>query len=206
MNLFHAMTSGFPAVVQRGKLFGVVIGVVTNNQDPDNQGRIKVKYPWLADNEESHWARLAVPMAGKDRGFFFLPDVGDEVLLVFEQGDVSRPYILGALWNGVDLPPTDDGDGTERKLLKSKSGHIVRLDDAGGQEKIEIIDKTGKNKIIVDAANNTISISTDKDIELKAPQGKIRLEAMELEVTSSGNAKVEASGNMTIKGAMVNIN
>ena len=84
---------------------GVVIGLVTNNQDPDGQGRVKVKFPWLSDDQESNWARLAMPMAGKNRGLFLLPEVGDEVLVMFEQGDVNHPYVIGAVWNGADTPP-----------------------------------------------------------------------------------------------------
>ena len=206
MNLYRVVTADLSRVAEKGRIFGVVVGVVTNNQDPDKQARIKVKYPWLAANEESAWARLAVPLAGDGRGFFFLPEVGDEVLVAFEHGDPSRPYVLGGLWGGVDLPPTGAGDGRDRKVLQSKSGHIIRLDDTGGGEKIEIVDNTGKNQITVDTARNTITISTDKDIELKAPRGKISIAAQEVEVSSSGKTKIEASADMTIKGAQVNIN
>jgi len=205
MNLYRVVTADLSRLAEKGRIFGVVVGVVTNNQDPDKQARIKVKYPWLAANEESAWARLAVPMAGGSRGLFFLPEVGDEVLVAFEHGDTSRPYILGGLWGGVDGPPTG-GDGRDLKVLQSKSGHVIRLDDTDGGEKIEIVDKTGKNRITVDAAHNTITISTDKDIELKAPQGKISIVAQEVEVSSSGKTKIEASADMTIKGAQVNIN
>src|SRR4051812_31769405 len=82
-----------------GRIYGVVVGVVTNNQDKEGLGRVKVKFPWLSDADESNWARIATPMAGASRGVFFLPEVDDEVLVVFEQGLVSRPYVLGGLWN-----------------------------------------------------------------------------------------------------------
>src|SRR5437899_1321842 len=84
---------------------GLAVGIVTNNEDPENHGRIKVKFPWLADNHESDWARMAAPMAGNNRGAYFLPEVNDEVLVAFEHGSIDAPIIVGALWNGKDTPP-----------------------------------------------------------------------------------------------------
>src|ERR1700750_2275998 len=90
------------AEARSGRIYGVVVAVVTNNQDPDGFGRVKVKFPWLSDVDESSWARIAAPMAGKARGIYFLPEVDDEVLVIFEHGDVRSPYVLGALWNCQD--------------------------------------------------------------------------------------------------------
>src|SRR5207249_5265643 len=87
---------------ERGKIYGAVVGVVSNIGDPDSMGRVKVRFPWLKEDDESRWARLVSFMAGPDRGAVFRPEVGDEVLLVFEHGDMRFPYILGAVWNGKD--------------------------------------------------------------------------------------------------------
>jgi uncharacterized protein involved in type VI secretion and phage assembly len=188
---------------------------VTNNKDEDGLGRVKVKFPWLSAADESHWARLATPMAGKERGIYFLPEVDDEVLVAFEHGDMRFPYVLGVLWNGKDAPPTTNDDGKNNiRLIKSRSGHIIRLNDEDGKEKIEIIDKSEKNSIVFDTAKNTITITTDKDITLAAAQGTIKLEAQKIEIKSSADTKIEAgagmdvkaSGTMNIKGATVNIN
>src|SRR2546430_12727923 len=86
------------------RIQGVVVGVVTNNQDPDGMGRVKVKFPWLSDADESNWARVAAPMAGQERGIYFLPEVGDEVLVGVEDGDVRVSYLLGALWDWPEAP------------------------------------------------------------------------------------------------------
>jgi len=199
-----------------GKVIGVAIGIVTNNKDPDDLGRVRVKFPWFSEEDESQWARVATLMGGKDRGTLFLPEVDDEVLVAFEQGDMQRPYIIGALWNGVDTPPKEfanDGKNNLR-LIKSRSGHLIKLDDTEGSEKIEVIDKDGKNSIVIDTKENTITITADKDIVLKAPQGKISLSSKEIEVTSTAATKVEAgsemtlqaSAAMTVKGATVDIN
>ncbi len=197
------------------RVFGVVIGIVTNNQDPDGGGRVKVRFPWLSDTEESFWARVAVPMAGGGRGMFFLPEVDDEVLVGFEHGDLRFPYVIGSLWNGKDKPPMDNGDGKNNvRVIQSRSGHVIKLNDEDGKETIEIVDKSGKNSIVIDTAKNTLTITTDKDIALAAPKGKITLDAQNIEMKSSADTKIEASAGMdvkassalNIKGATVNIN
>lgn len=197
-----------------GRIYGAVVGIVTNNQDPDGMGRVKVKFPWMSDQNESHWARVSTLMGGNDRGVYFLPEVEDEVLVVFEQGNVHFPYILGGLWNGKDNPPTTNSDGNnDVRVIKSRSGHIIRLNDKEGKETIEIMDKKG-NSIVIDTAKNSLTISTKKDITLSAPQGTITLDALKIAVKSSTQSTIEAgttmdvkaSATMTVKGAMVSIN
>jgi uncharacterized protein involved in type VI secretion and phage assembly len=197
------------------RLYGVMVGVVTNNQDPEGLGRVKVRFPWFSNEDESDWARIAAPMAGKERGIYFLPEVDDEVLVAFEHGDVRFPYVLGALWNGQDAPPAKNDDGKNNlRVIKSRSGHLIRLNDEDGKETIEIVDKQ-KNSIVFDTANDTITITTSKDITLVAgSQGTIKLEAHKIEIKSSAETKIEAgagldlkaSATMNIKGATVNIN
>ena len=199
-----------------GRTTGVVVGIVVDNKDPQGEGRVKIKLPGLTDAETALWARVATLMAGPQRGALFLPEVGDEVLAAFEWGDMMRPYILGCLWNGKDKPPDANADGKNNlRMLKSRSGHIIRLDDTNGSEKIEIIDKTGKNSLTFDAAQNTITLKSDKDIVLNAARGMIKLTAQSIEISTTEAAKVEAKGGLTlegtpgntvIKGATVEIN
>lgn len=196
------------------RISGVTVAVVTNNQDPDKLGRVKVRFPWLSDEDESQWARVAAPMAGKDRGVFFLPEVDDEVLVTFEHGDIRFPYVIGALWNGKDTPPADNADGKNNiRVIKSRSGHLIRLNDEDGKETIEIIDKSEKNSIVIDTSKNTITMTSDKDIVLKA-KGTITLDGDKIEAKTKGDSKIEsggkldvkASGELNIKGSTVNIN
>lgn len=204
------------AVDAERRLYGVVTGLVVDNQDPEGQGRVKLKFPALHDDDVGHWARIAVLMAGKERGTFFLPEVGDEVLVAFERGSIDYPYVLGALWNGQDAPPDTNSDGkNDKRLIKSRSGHIVRLDDADGAEKIEIIDKSGDNSLTFDTSNNTITIKSAKDVEINAPQGTIKLSAQKIELSSTAETKITAQGGATldgspgtttVKGTTVNIN
>lgn len=197
------------------RFYGVTIAEVTNNKDEAKMGRVKVKFPWLSDTDESFWARVLTPMAGGDRGLYFLPEVGDEVLVAFEHGNIEFPYILGALWNGKDQPPETNEDGKNNKrTIKSRSGHTVTLDDTDGEEKIEIVDKSKKNSIVVNTKENTISISADADITIQSSNGKLILSGKEIQIDSKGDVKIKASQNMNIeagpqlniKGNMVNIN
>lgn len=185
---------------QKGLISGVVIGIVTNNKDPDKMGRIKVKFPWLDDSEESAWARIASLSAGKEKGMAFFPEVDDEVLVAFEYGDINSPFIIGSLWNGVDTPPEINSDGENNiKMIKTRSGHTVKFDDTDGAEKIEIIDAKEKNKITIDTKENKITLESAADIEIKAPEGKITLDAKELELKAAKSALIKSEGTIDIK-------
>jgi uncharacterized protein involved in type VI secretion and phage assembly len=215
MNLVDALLDTDHQRGAANRLYGVMVGVVTNNQDPEGLGRVKVRFPWFSNEDESGWARIAAPMAGKERGMYFLPEVEDEVLVGFEHGDVRFPYVLGALWNGQDAPPANNDDGKNNlRVIKSRSGHLIRLNDEDGKETVEIVDKQ-QNSIVFDTASNTITITTSQDINLVAgSQGTIKLEAQTIEIKSSAETKIEAgagldlnaSATMNIKGATVNIN
>jgi uncharacterized protein involved in type VI secretion and phage assembly len=187
---------------ERASIPGVVVGIVTNTRDPWGIGRIKVKLPYLGGADESDWARVVTPMAGKERGIYFLPEVGDEVLVAFERADPRFPYILGALWNGLDLPPAKNEDDV--RVIKSRSGHLIRLIDKEGGAKIEIIDNSGKNSLVFDTAANLVKIESGQDITLSAANGTIKLDARTIEITSTGPATLEAKSTVGIKatGAM----
>ena len=187
---------------------GIVIGLVSDLADPENIGRVRVTYPHL-NNESSDWARLVSQMAGNGRGSFFRPEVGDEVLVAFELGDVRRPYILGSLWSTTDTPPADDGQPAQNnwRFIKSRSGHIVKLDDTAGKEKIEITGSDGQRQIVLDIANKKVQVTCDSgDVEVSAAAGSIKVDAVTVEIKASGNMTLQASGSMTIKGASVAIN
>ena len=196
------------------RFFGVVAGVVTNNKDPENLHRVKVQFPWLDESHDSHWARVATPMAGPKRGLYFLPEVGDEVLVAFEHGAVDFPYVLGALWNGRDECPETNADGTNApRAMHSRSGHIFRFLDRDGDERIEIIDKSG-NQIVINANENTITIESQLDIVVTSRAGKLKLSGVGIELTSQTDVKINASTTMdvqagavmTLKGALIKLN
>jgi uncharacterized protein involved in type VI secretion and phage assembly len=198
------------------RFWGVTVGLVTNNRDPEGLGRVKLALPWLADGFETDWARVVTPMAGAARGLYALPEVDDEVLVGFEHGRPDSPYVLGALWNGKDKPPESNGDGrNDRRSLTSRSGHVIRLTDTDGKERVEILDRTGHNSVVLDTATNTVTISADADVVVRAAKGKLTLSGqtgVEISaaagpVTVSGlDVDVGAKQRLVLKGASVDIN
>lgn len=170
---------------------GAVIGIVTNNQDPEGMGRVKVRFPWLHDSVESHWARIAQIYAGGGRGSFILPEVGDEVCVVFDRRDPNHPYVLGGLWNGSDIvPPPGNPDGeNDTKIFRTRSSHQVVFEDKSGAERITIIDGPGKRKLVIDVAADRITLSADPgDITFEAPAESISIRCVNLEIEATNNS------------------
>jgi len=203
----------------RGKrIEGIVLGVVADNKDPDGLGRVKIRFPWLDDGYQSTWAPVATLMAGKERGAFFLPEVNDEVIVAFDQGDIDHPYVIGALWSIKNKPPESNSDfkNNIRKIksrsgheiilnddqnkgnieIKTKAGHNILLDDSSGKEKMEIKDKSG-NSISMDSTKNSINISS---------QMKLSIKAKDITIESDGTMNIKAGATLTIKGSLVQIN
>lgn len=215
MSLLDLLEPQGPAAGPSGQIHGVVTGVVTNNQDPEKLGRVRLRFPWLSSSEESAWARVASPMAGKERGLWTLPEVDDEVLVAFERGDPRFPYVLGALWSSKAPPPeTNEGNKNDVRVLRSRSGHEVRLDDADGEERIEIVDASGKNSITIRTKDNSITLQADADVTVRSTGGKLVLEGKGIELKSGEGVKVEADrgmeikagGQVTVKGSTINLN
>ena len=162
-----------------------------------------------------------MPMAGKNRGSFFLPEVGDEVLVAFDRDDFHHPYVLGALWNGKDTPPetnsdgknnirkiksrsgheivfNDDDQGKKEKVeIKTRAGHQVVLDDSAGGEKIEIKDKTGSNKVVIDSVKNDVTVESAMTLKLKAQK---------IDIEAGAAMQLKAGATLTVQGALVKIN
>jgi Rhs element Vgr protein len=212
----------------------LLLGVVDDIDDPSKWGRVRVQLPWLDSEISSLWARLSLPAAGPDRGFFFIPEVGDEVVIGF-LGDARHPVVLGSLWNGKHAPPEsldaeknplrsivsraghrvsfDDSDDAPSLTLVTKAKQKVTLDDTSGSEKIELADKTG-NKITLDSKGITLEAASGTDISLKASGGKVGIDAAQLEAKTSAAAKIQASSTLDLQasaalgltGAMVKIN
>ncbi|MBN1336092.1 MAG: phage baseplate assembly protein V [Deltaproteobacteria bacterium] len=205
-----------------GQMPGLVEALVTDNEDPNHLGRVKVKFPTLPDMPESFWARVVTPMAGQDRGWVAIPEIDDEVLVAFVHGDINHAVVLGSLHNGKDTPPyaNEDGDNNLR-VFKSRSGHKLTFDDTDGAEKIELVTPDEGVRVVLDASANTLSVQTQKDIVLEAGS-KIALKCADFELKADGavsidagtnlklkagaNLDVEAGTTLTAKGSIVNIN
>jgi uncharacterized protein involved in type VI secretion and phage assembly len=177
------------------RMNGVSIAIVTNTQDPQKLGRVKVKLPLLSMSDESDWVRVLTPLAGINQGLYCLPEVDDEVLVAFEQGDPQRPYVLGALWNAAAMPP--DAPGTQRQIV-SRSGHAIVLDDTDGSEHVEIRDRTGKNHITITSKDNSLIIETQGDITIKA-SGKLTLSGKGIDMDAQGGKVNVKASQMEVK-------
>ena len=162
-----------PTQLQPGQT--LMVGVVTDNEDPQGWGRVKVKLPTLTEDHASNWARVVAIGAGHQRGFDCLPEIDDEVLVGFEHGDIHRPYILGGVWNGKDEPPNSVDqsvqDGKVRlRTIKTRSGHQVQFveEDSGGRKKGIYIETNGGQKIALTDSDGSISISSIAQLETTA--------------------------------------
>jgi|LGOV01.1.fsa_nt_gb uncharacterized protein involved in type VI secretion and phage assembly len=229
MSLVELLNVNSRQLQQQNKIYGVVVGIVRDIKDPKGLGRVKVDFPWLAEEAEavaissdedrahSYWARIATLMAGKGRGTYFVPEVDDEVLVAFEHGDPDRPFVIGMLWNAEDTPPESmDGEGKNHvRSIHSRSGHVITmddnvddqkakltvrsqgghqivLDDDSGQGKVELKTKAG-HVITMDDAGGTVTLSDKAGNKLV-----LDANANSLTVQTSGNQDQSVGGNLTI--------
>lgn len=195
------------------RIYGVVSGVVSDNKHPEGDYRVKVKFPWISskdagDKEDfiSSWARVISNMGGKGRGFYCLPEVGDEVLVSFVHGDVRLPVVLGAMWNKEDKMPVGN-DTTKHKKTKdpigndigihaaavdnnaaggknnarfflSRAGHMLIFDDTDGKESVALVSKSGHALVLNDEKDNIAfyDASGEEYLVLNGKDKKILLE------------------------------
>src|SRR5262245_58307561 len=197
---------------------GMVYGVVTQNKDPENLNRVKVKIPALHDGEQSHWAQLLTPMEGKEFGWYTLPDVDDQVALMFMHGDINQPVLMGGVWSKPDKPPEPNEDGKNNfRGYRSRSGHRLILDDTK-KTKVVLSDMTtdlmigvgqweedgaGPNKCEVfkpsKAGKTGVSISSMKgNIEMTCKNGKLTMEAEKnIYIDVKTSTEVQAGGDLS---------
>ncbi len=187
---------------------GVVVGVVTDVKDPQQQGRVKLKFPWLSDDYVSDWSRTVQPGAGKDRGGLCLPEVGDEVLVAFEQGDVRVPYVIGGLYNGVDTPKSGSVDlvdgnsgAVNRRSTVSRRGHrIDLLDQDGKTEGITLVTGDDKLKLVMDVSGTAITVHSDGSVTVEGKQGVVVDSGSSKLELKGGQVSVSATSGVTIDG------
>ncbi len=201
------------AVESGGLVKGVAVALVTQNRDPEGLCRVKVRYPWHESQGESYWARLAVPMAGGERGLVLIPEVGDEVLVAFEREDLRFPYVLGALWNGKDKPPYANADGKDdRRLLQSRKKHRLLFDD-GTRGVVELAHEKGRKVVfdddgfaVQDEKGNVVKVDSASGAMTIEAKGQLNIKAASITLEATGTLEVKASATLTLRGSLVNIN
>lgn len=154
-------------------------------------GRVKVSFPGLSDRFTGGWAPCARPMAGKDMGFYWLPEPGDQVLVAFDQGDLGKPYVIGGLWNADQPPPATNTDGSNStRVIKSRSGHTITFDDTKSGGEVVIRDGGRGSAITLNAADGSLTISAAGDLSLTAG-GDVTLTAAGRTTTITAGSSVE---------------
>ncbi|HTZ07223.1 MAG TPA: phage baseplate assembly protein V [Gaiellaceae bacterium] len=183
------------------RVYGVVQAIVTDIADPNGQGRVKVRFPWLGpdDSASELWARVATLHAGPSKGTWFIPDKDDEVLVAFEHGDPRWPYVVGSLWNGNDSPPESmDGAGNNyKKVVCSRNAVKITLDDTDGQEKL-ILETPGGQKVTLQDGPGSVTIEDSNG-------NSVKLESAGITVTASAKVTVNAS-TAEISAGMLTVN
>jgi uncharacterized protein involved in type VI secretion and phage assembly len=181
-------------------LNGVFPAIVIDNADPEDLGRVKVRVPRVGAAEKADqeiWARIATLMAGNNRGSWFIPDVNDEVLVAFEAGNARQCYVIGALWSSTNPPPASMEASNNRKLLRSRSGVQITLDDRGGMESFLVETPGGQKVILKDGASAT---------EITDSSGNaVKLESSGITVNASAKIIINAAANVEVNASMVNV-
>jgi uncharacterized protein involved in type VI secretion and phage assembly len=185
------------------RVFGVAVGTVEDNEDPEHEGRVKVRFPWLDDTTISEWCRIVQPYAGPSFGAMFVPEEQTEVLLAFVHGDMTEPVVIGGLYNGKDKPPTyRDGTKQDVKMIQTKAGHVFRLDDSSQARAIELTTAAGHD-LVLDDQNKKITVATQGGHQIEMDDMGKRIE-----VSASGGigkVTIDATGNITVEGTDIQL-
>jgi len=183
---------------------GVHLAIVTDLDDPAARSRVKVKLPAVADSPQQEgelWARVCTLFAGENRGAFWMPDVGDEVLVAFVMGDARQPIVLGGLWNGASHAPETLNRDNNLKVVRSRNGNRIVLDDSSGQEKV-IVETPGGNRITLsDAAGDLVKVEDSAGNTATMGAGGMTVTSPAIVKVQAAQVKVEA-GMVTVDAAL----
>lgn len=200
--------------VQR-KFSGVMVGRVANVSDPLMLGRVQVVLPAIDDQDFSPWARVAVPMAGSEHGFYFIPDVDAEVLVAFEHGDLNAPYVIGCLWNAKAVPPLSTPMAQQR-MIRTRCGNTIQINELPPTIEIKTPTKQSiclsSDEVTITAFGSAIKLTAEgisiegkPNLTLKAA-GELKIEAATVKISGTATTSVESTGTCTVKGSLVQIN
>lgn len=207
--LGHGAQAGEPAE----KHYGLYAGVVVNREDPDCKARVQINLPWIQSDFETLWAPVTQIYAGDGYGAYWIPEVGDQVIVAFLRGDLRKPIVLGSIYSRDRKPDLGIGDGQDPKVLRTQSGHMLLMEE-GDSPLIKLVDQTGGNEVEINSADNIVTVRAADHVIVEAG-GNVQVEAggsasvqagQDLSIQASGNITIEASGTLTLSGATVAIN
>jgi hypothetical protein len=203
--------SGMLETENQKRATGVVIGVVTNNMDPLQMGRVKVRFPHLGSLPpvESNWCRLATASGGMMSGTYFIPDINTEVLVAFEHGDVNFPYIIGTLWNNLDRPPKPTaavviGGKVIERIITTAKGHTISLNDMPGKEAITLSDKLGLNSIMLDLTKKSVVIKAMNEVSIDCTIFKLNAKA-KVEINALADMSLKSNAMLKMDSTVVKV-
>jgi uncharacterized protein involved in type VI secretion and phage assembly len=185
------------------RLYGLCVGIVEENDDPEQEGRVRVRFPWLDDATVSDWCRVLQPYAGNGFGAVFVPEKQCEVAVLFMHGDMNEAVVIGGLYNGQDKPPVHhDGTNKDVKLIQTQAGHVLRLEDSSQARAVEV--KTaGGHVLLLDDQNRKLQLRSSSGHELVLDD-----QASKLELSAAGGAgkiTIEATGKITLQGTVITL-
>ena len=185
------------------RLYGVFTGIVEKNDDPDHEGKVKLRFPWLDDATVTDWCRVMQPYAGPNFGAVFVPETQSEVLVAFVHGDMNEPIVIGGMYNGKDKPPAfHDRTKQDVKMIQTKAGHVFRLDDSAQARAIELT-TAGGHDVVLDDQNKKVTVSTSGGHQISMDDQGLKIEIM----ASGGVGKVtiDSTGNVTVEGTDIQV-
>ena len=192
--MMHRDPKGIVVPFPRPRMEGVYPALVRDVQDPDGQGRVKIELPFVSADDgpaAQAWARLSTFLGGKNRGSWFIPEPGDEVLVAFQAGDPRRPIVIGSLWNGQDTPPETMDAQNNKRSFTSRSGHKLTFDDTAAAETVAVTTQGGHAFTLDDASGGKITVQ--------------HTNGTKIEIDAAGNVKITANANLEVQAAMVKV-
>ena len=182
---------------------GVYPALVTDLVDTERLGRVQVRFPWLGtsgDQDVRAWATLCSPYADKDQGFLVLPEVGSQVVVAFEAGNLRRPYIVGAVWNGQEALPHQPEAANNIRILRSRRDSRIEIDDSQGREKVSITPKSG-HRVVLDNGAKSVTVRHSDGATVKLTSTDVQVKSNITVTVTASIVKVDAP--MSIFSGMV---
>ncbi len=201
------MSVGASARTHDQRFYGVFEGIVTENHDPEGEGRVRLELPWYSGNEVTGWCRVGQLYAGNGYGSLFVPEVGDEVLVAFVHGDMRLPIVLGGLYNGLDRPSASRTSSVDQKLIRTRAGHEIVLDDTPASGSVTIATQGG-HVVTLDDANRAVTVTTagGNVLAMDDAAGSVSVSATARITLEAPQVEITGSSSVTVRGGQIALN
>ena len=176
--------------------YGLYAGIVVDNKDPEDRGRVRLQFAWISSEFTSEWANVAQIYAGDGYGAYWIPEIEDQVVVAFMRGQLSQPIVLGSIYSQLAMPKLVRSNNSDPKYFRTKGGHMLLMEDGTGR-KIELIDASRENSVVIDSEANSITVKSGGDVTVEAT-GSLVLKGKDV--------TIKASGTVTVSGSTINLN